>query len=220
MAARKYEPGQRINGILFLREVEKVNGSPHRRGAFQCPHCQNEFIIWLQNVQSGNTASCGCQLYKNQPVKHGHSRSAKLRTPTYSSWARMIQRCTNPKYNKYQLYGGRGITICDRWLKFEDFLVDMGERPKGKTIDRFPDRNGNYEPGNCRWATINEQNRNLNTTIMVEFKGKIVALKDLTERFRVNHHTALVKHKKGIPIMEILRGKSVLVSHSFGLIAA
>jgi hypothetical protein len=80
-------------------------------------------------------------------------------SPTMQSWASMIQRCTNPKRQCFKYYGGRGITVCDRWKKFANFLADMGERPAGRTLDRI-NNNGNYEPGNCRWATNQEQSSN------------------------------------------------------------
>ena len=80
-------------------------------------------------------------------------------TPTYRSWASMIQRCTNEKRHNYAYYGGRGITVCVRWRDFDAFLADMGERPDGTTLDRI-DNEGNYEPGNCEWATPKQQSNN------------------------------------------------------------
>lgn len=85
---------------------------------------------------------------------HGRSHRAD---PTYECWLSMRRRCANKGKARY---GGRGITVCDRWNSFEAFLEDMGEKPEGKTLDRYPDGNGNYEPGNCRWATRSEQQLN------------------------------------------------------------
>lgn len=81
-------------------------------------------------------------------------------SPAYQSWRAMIYRCSNPGSPAYKYYGGRGIKVCKRWLKFENFLEDMGERPEGKTLDRFPDNDGDYKLKNCRWATKQEQSLN------------------------------------------------------------
>lgn len=97
--------------------------------------------------------NCSESCYATYRARHGH---AIRRTPTYASWQSMLYRCKAPKY-KY--YSQRGITVCDRWRTFENFLADMGERPDGTTLDRRDNDKG-YEPGNCRWSTPAEQSRN------------------------------------------------------------
>lgn len=108
-------------------------------------------------LRSGSTKSysCGCG-QQSSNLKHGH---AGRRTRTYRTWESMISRCNNKKVINYERYGGRGIRVCKRWRKFENFLKDMGERPPGKTIDR-KNPNDNYTPSNCRWATLKQQRAN------------------------------------------------------------
>lgn len=144
--------------------------------------CGNEKEVFYKNLTNGESKSCGCL---NQEVlhevEHGHCCVGK-RTSTYNSWVSMFQRCNNPKNTKYSDYGGRGIKICDRWGKFENFLEDMGECPKDRTLDR-KDVNGNYTPENCRWATWKEQCRNKRQTVYVEWEGAKCTYADLAERY-------------------------------------
>lgn len=148
--------GQRFGRLIALEQRGSIDG--HVLWMCHCD-CGASPICRYGNLIHENTKSCGCLKHDTAAtLKHGHKRHGQ-RTPTYNSWRGMLARCGNPRNNRYINYGARGIVVCERWLRFENFLTDMGERPCGLSIDRI-DNNGNYEPGNCRWATASQQTAN------------------------------------------------------------
>lgn len=126
--------------------------------------CGTQKVVAANTLIQGKSKSCGCmsQTWRTEgATKHGHAKSKPNGgfSGAYKSWHAMRQRCLNENNDQYIDYGGRGITICDAWDSFENFLADMGDRPPKMTLDRV-DPNGNYEPGNCRWATRKMQSQN------------------------------------------------------------
>jgi hypothetical protein len=139
------------------------------------------------------------------PVKRTHGLS---KTPTYKSWMSMRERCTRPTIAGYHLYGGRGIKVCARWLSFENFVADMGIRPDGKTLDRISS-DGDYEPGNCRWATVKEQARNTRSNVRLQYMGEsrtvseiaaMSGIKDTTLRKRLFQMGLTVEEATSLPL--------------------
>lgn len=139
--------------------------------------CGNETIVFSGHLNDGHTVSCGCfhneQLSKSMR-KHGHTTlDGKPRTtPEYRAWHGMRQRCKNKNSPRYSYYGQRGITVCERWDSFQNFLSDMGPNPSRKHSLERMDTNGNYEPSNCKWGTSLEQSNNRRNNRKLEFKGK------------------------------------------------
>lgn len=126
--------------------------------------CGKEQIVSGTTLAQGMGKSCGC-LISDTHRKHG-----RYRTETYKIWAGMKSRCLRKKHESYKNYGGRGIKVCKRWMKFENFLADMGERPRGLSIDRI-NVSGNYERKNCRWATAKEQANNKRKVRLITHDG-------------------------------------------------
>ncbi len=147
--------GKRFGSRVVVSQAGRDPFSKAITWLCQCD-CGEQSIVRGNDLRGGKCHACPkCAT----PPAHGHNRRNN-RSGTYHSWVAMKTRCTNENAKKFASYGARGIKVCKRWQSFENFLADMGERPEGKTIDRYPDNDGNYEPGNCRWATPKEQRAN------------------------------------------------------------
>lgn len=151
--------------------------------------CGEKRIVRGSHLKSGASASCGCYKRERQVARlttHGLSD-----TPEYQTWEGVLQRCRNTKHHKYSSYGGRGITVCDSWLKFENFYADMGERPSERhSLDRR-DNNGPYCKDNCRWATRKEQQNNRRVNRLLTHNGETRTLSQWAEITGVAYDTLM-----------------------------
>lgn len=190
------EEGVIINGIEFIKCIgtDKHN---KKKWKLKC-HCGNEFIAIGSSVKRGNTKSCGCTKYKRT---HGQTN-----TKLYQVWRNMKYRCTNTEAPNYEDYGGRGIKICEEWLKsFDSFYQwsrDNGYE-EGLSIDRI-DNDGDYNSKNCRWVTQKEQNVNKRNTIHVFYKGKQCTLLEVEKDTGIPYN--ILKHR-------MYQGKDILGNH-------
>lgn len=159
--------GQRFGRLVTIRHI---GSNANRVALWECVcDCGQTAIANLQSLRRGNTKSCGCLA-----IEHGQAMNRKhgsYRSPAYRSWQRMRARCLNPNHKHFANYGGRGVTVCERWNSFENFLADMGERPEGMTLERIDNSKG-YSPDNCRWATRKEQQNNMRRNRILELNGE------------------------------------------------
>ena len=169
----------------------------------QCDCGTKKFIrprsLWPRGIQS-----CGCLQREKAAalgsvvnLKHGHS--GRNRAPEYGVYSTMLSRCYNPNTSKYADYGGRGITVCDRWRGdggYQRFIADMGRRPKGASIER-QDTNGPYSPENCRWATATEQANNRRSNRFIQFEGRRQTLMQWAKEVGINYGTLFDRFERG-----------------------
>lgn len=168
--------------------------------------CGKEKVVLGSRLKDGNTKSCGClriEKVKQRFTTHGYTKGKP--TKTYDTWQHIIQRCTNPNDQQHKNYGGRGITVCEQWSGengFIHFLEDMGEKPKGLSIDRIENDLG-YFKENCRWATQKEQSRNQSSNHLITFNGKTQCITDWAEETGINKRTFYTRVRLGWSIEKI-----------------
>jgi len=175
-------------GLLTAIKVVTRDKFGHLSWLCQCD-CGKTKSVSVDSLTRGLTTSCGCFRKNCLSGRATHGETSNNRVTTeYRSWSSMKARCYNENNKKFPDYGGRGITVCKRWLNsFENFLEDMGRKPTiYHTIDRFPDNDGNYEPTNCRWATDAQQNRNRRSNRWIEYGDKKMVITDWAMYFNVS----------------------------------
>lgn|SRR3990167_3377603 len=152
--------------------------------------CGTETIIMGASLRNGTTTSCGC--WQRESTSLRTRKHLGKGTPEYNSWRAMRERCNNTTNSHYASYGGRGISYCDRWSEFTNFLIDMGARPIGTTLERI-NNDDNYSPDNCIWATNSQQSRNTTRTKKLTFNGKTMCMKDWADELGICAGT--IKHR-------------------------
>ncbi len=192
-----------LKGMRFGRLVVVDRSATYRRpgktqAVWECVcDCGKRIAVITYLLTKGSTRSCGC--LKAEIISSGTRRThGKRRARVYSSWSSMMNRCFNEDCDSYPYYGGRGISVCDRWLRFQSFLDDMGEPGPGMSLDRI-DVNKGYEPGNCRWATRSQQMRNQKRTVWILAGGRRQSLPDWAEELGIKRRTLAFRVKSGWP---------------------
>lgn len=181
--------------MVLRREANAADGGT----AWLCRcDCGVERTVAGVYLRRGFTRSCGClkeDTLAKRSTKHGHAHAGSL-SKTYNTWIGMVERCTNEKHVRWDRYGGRGIKVCGRWRDFRNFLADMGEKPDGMTIER-EDNDGNYEPGNCKWATRAEQAQNKSSSRILECRGRKQTVAQWSRELGISQPTIATRLQRG-----------------------
>lgn len=183
-------------GMLTTVERSGSSNDGHVKWLCRCA-CGAMTVKATNNLRSSRSVqSCGCEGKKAQITSH--TKHGMRNSPEYQSWVSAKERCHNPSSKDYYRYGAAGIVMCEEWRNsFEVFFAQMGSRPAGTTLDRYPNQSGNYEPGNCRWATPIEQNRNRRTSVTVEWRGSKTALAVIAAELGITYGAAFMRFKRG-----------------------
>lgn len=193
--------GQKFGYWEVVSRDDEKSKHGHRMYLCRCV-CGKEKKLRGSMLTSGASISCRCITFIDKNKKHGMSN-----TRTYNTWVSMRERCFNPKNDKYERYGAKGITVCEEWRNsFENFLSDMGVRPKGMTIDRIDNSKG-YCKENCRWATPKEQTLNRFFTKWVTAFGETLCFSDMAEKYGITTTTLRYRLKKGMSLEDALTEK-------------
>lgn len=213
MAKIIYYKGQMFGNIEFLEETKTVTKErksgrdEHIRYAlFKC-FCGKIFerviISVKRRIRTNRIVSCGCGMGV-LGKKHGYSSRGGGKRLEYRIWCAMKARCSNHNNDRYHRYGGRGIKVCERWNVFENFIADMKDAPSEKhSIDRI-NNDGNYEPSNCRWATIYEQSNNKISNVFIEYNGERLTTAQWARKIGIPQHRIASRVRKGYSPKEIL----------------
>lgn len=187
--------GQRF-GFLLVVGPGVSDGRRHEAYWLCRCSCGSETSVPGSKLRFGGKRACGLN-------GHRYGDETRIRKAylvhkvEYRTWAAMLSRCRNPRATGYSYYGGRGVKVCDEWLKFENFLSDMGPRPDGRfSIDRV-DSDGDYTPKNCRWATLKQQGRNRRKKVFIEIDGKVRHLPEVAEEVGLPNSTIYNRVKNG-----------------------
>lgn len=201
----KYEKGQKLGSFTFINDEEDYigpDGVPYRMARFICK-CGNEFISRINQVKLKDRI--GCKKCRKESILKSHITHGKSDTSEHNVWNMMIQRCTNEKYTKYEDYGGRGIKVCNRWLKsFINFYNDMGPRPSSKHKLERINNDGDYKKSNCKWVTQKEQVRNRRNTIYVLYNGRNRPFSEIIEEYGLNYNKSAGRLRNGWSLEKIL----------------
>ncbi len=180
-------------GRLTVIQLSNFNDRRKSRWICECS-CGNVTQVVGHNLSGGHSKSCGC--LRQESVKRSCTTHNMTRKKTWNIWCNMKQRCNNRNNNNYNRYGLRGIKICRRWDKFENFYADLGDRPKGKTLDR-KDNNKGYNKSNCRWADKHEQANNTVTNVFININGDSKTVAQWARVYKINVGTVWSRIRRG-----------------------